>query len=73
MGQSVELQCDGVGPPVPDVYWAKGSVRLSDNGTGTLRIDNATRQDTGDYYCHAVNYLGRQAIGTMLGIERTRP
>ena len=69
IGQSVELQCNGAGPPAPEVYWTKGSVRLSTNGTGTLRIDNATQQDSGDYSCHAVNYLGRQTKKTNLGIH----
>ena len=68
-GQSFELQCDGVGPPV-QVYWTKGSVRLSD-GTGTLRIHNVTERDNGEYYCHAVNYLGRQVKGTKIGTEPT--
>ena len=70
-GQSFELQCAGVGPPAPEVYWTKGSVRLSDNGTGKLRIDNAAQRDSGSYYCHAVNYLGKEVKETKLGTDRT--
>ena len=57
-GKSVVLQCDGVGPPAPDVYWTRGSVRLRTNKPGKLRIKNVTVHNTGIYSCHAVNYLG---------------
>ncbi|XP_062504646.1 roundabout homolog 1-like [Corticium candelabrum] len=57
-GKSVVLQCDGVGPPAPDVYWTRGSVRLRTNKPGKLRIKHATVHNTGIYSCHAVNYLG---------------
>ena len=55
----MELRCHGTGPPDPEVYWTKGSVRMRNTPSGILKITNATQQDTGMYRCHAVNYLGR--------------
>ena len=66
-GGSVELECDGVGPPTPDLYWTKGSVRIRNSPQGRLKIANATLQDNGVYSCHAVNYLGRQEKETRIG------
>jgi hypothetical protein len=72
VGQSVELQCAGEGPPVPKVYWTKGFVRLSDIGMGTvtLTIANATYNDSGDYFCHADNYLGNDVKGAKLVVSK---
>jgi hypothetical protein len=69
VGQRFELQCDGAGPPV-EVYWTKESARLSHSGTGTLIIDNVTQQDSGLYYCHAVNYLGQDVKEVQLVVTK---
>ena len=66
-GGSVELECNGVGPPAPDLYWTKGSVRVRNSPQGRLTIADATLQDNGVYSCHAVNYLGRQEKETRIG------
>jgi hypothetical protein len=58
-GGSIEIHCDGVGPPVPDIYWSKESLRLNNVSQGKLTIRNATFRDAGVYSCHASNYLGR--------------
>jgi hypothetical protein len=60
LGKSIELQCDGVGPPVPDLFWTKGLLRIRDRPQKILKISNATLQDSGIYSCHAVNSLGHQ-------------
>ena len=67
-GKSVELRCDGVGPPSPELYWTKGSVRIRNSSQGRLTIANATFQDYGAYSCHAVNYLGLQEKETRIGM-----
>ena len=71
-GESVELRCDGVGPPAPDLYWTKGSVRIRNSTQGRLKIRNSTLQDNGVYSCHAVNYLGRQEKETRIGTHGTQ-
>ena len=67
-GESIELHCDGVGPPAPDTYWTKGSIRVRNISQGRLTIENATFQDADVYSCHAVNYLGRQEKEARIGI-----
>ena len=66
-GGSVVVECDGVGPPAPDLYWTKGSVRIRNNPQGRLKIEKVRLQDNGVYSCHAVNYLGRQQKETRIG------
>ncbi|XP_062498835.1 neural cell adhesion molecule L1.1-like [Corticium candelabrum] len=65
-GRNVTLQCSGVGPPAPDVYWTKGSVRIESEQKGQLRLPNVSQQDTGVYRCHAVNYLGQDVRQTRI-------
>ncbi|XP_062506265.1 roundabout homolog 1-like isoform X1 [Corticium candelabrum] len=65
-GGNLNLKCVGVGPPVPDVYWTKGSVRIKSEQKGQLRLTNVSQRDTGTYRCHAVNYLGRDVRETKL-------
>ena len=57
-GESKELRCQAVGPPDPEVYWTRESVRMRNSPSGILKIMNATHRDSGIYRCHAVNYLG---------------
>jgi hypothetical protein len=72
VGQSAELKCTGVGPPVPEVYWTRGSVRLSHigMGTATLKLDHAAHNDSGEYFCHVENYLGKKVKGTKLVVTK---
>ena len=65
-GGNVNLECAGVGPPAPDVYWTRGSVRIKSEPKGQLRLTNVSHQDIGLYRCHAVNYLGRDVRETRL-------
>ncbi|XP_062508018.1 immunoglobulin superfamily member 10-like isoform X2 [Corticium candelabrum] len=66
IGQSVELQCDAVGPPAPDVYWTKGSLRLRSSRRGVLKLSNVTKRDEGIYRCNAVNELGHDVRETSI-------
>lgn len=70
IGKSMEVTCDGVGPPTPDLFWTKGLVRIRDSPQRTLNISNATLEDNGVYSCHAVNYLGRQERQTRIIVIR---
>ena len=65
-GGNVNLDCAGVGPPAPDVYWTRGSVRIKSEPKGQLRLTNVSQQDSGVYRCHAVNYLGRDVRETRI-------
>ncbi|XP_062506729.1 roundabout homolog 1-like [Corticium candelabrum] len=65
-GGNVDLQCTGVGPPAPQVYWTKGSVRLESEDKGMLRLTNVSQNDSDVYRCHAVNYLGRDVKETRM-------
>ena len=69
-GGNVDLQCTGVGPPAPQVYWTKGSVRLESEDKGMLRLTNVSQNDSDVYRCHAVNYLGRDVKETRMGIRQ---
>ena len=66
-GRRVELQCDGVGPPIPDVYWTNGSRRVRSSHPRTLTLERATQHNAGIYRCHAVNHLGNDVKETRIG------
>jgi hypothetical protein len=69
-GRRIELQCAGVGPPVPVVYWTKGSERLSNGQSGNLTIARVTEESVGVYRCHAVNSLGHDVKETKIMISK---
>ena len=66
-GRRIEMQCAGVGPPTPDVYWTNGSRRVNSSQQGTLTIERASEENAGIYRCHAVNHLGRGVKETRIG------
>ena len=66
-GENVTLNCSGVGPPAPQVYWTKESRRLKHDRDGQLRFLAVSHKDSATYRCHAVNYLGRDTQSTAVG------
>ncbi|XP_062523403.1 hemicentin-2-like [Corticium candelabrum] len=66
----LELRCAAVGPPSPDVYWTRGSQRLTSNKTGFLQIKNMSQLSVGLYRCHAVNRLGQDVKTTQIVISQ---
>ena len=68
-GETVSLECSGAGPPLPNVYWTKGHVRLIRKPQKILLLKNISKQDGGRYSCHAVNYLGQDIKTTIISKE----
>ena len=66
-GRRIEMQCAGVGPPTPDVYWTNRSRPVNSSQQGTLTIERASEENAGIYRCHAVNHLGRDVKETRIG------
>ncbi|XP_062512291.1 roundabout homolog 1-like [Corticium candelabrum] len=66
----LELRCAAVGPPSPDIYWTRGSQRLTSNKTGFLQIKNMSQLSVGFYRCHAVNRLGQDVRTTQIVISQ---
>ena len=63
----LELRCAAVGPPAPEVYWTRGSQRLTSTEEGILQIRNMDESSVGFYRCNAVNRLGQDAKETNIG------
>uniref|UniRef100_A0A3Q3ES32 Neuronal cell adhesion molecule n=1 Tax=Labrus bergylta TaxID=56723 RepID=A0A3Q3ES32_9LABR len=63
-GQVLEMECIAEGLPTPDISWTKVSGELPAKRTyflhyqRTLRIENVSESDAGDYRCTAKNKLG---------------
>ena len=64
----LELRCAAAGPPSPDVYWTRGSQRLTSSEAGLLQIKNMSQLFVGVYRCHAVNRVGQDVKDTKIGI-----
>ncbi|XP_020029390.1 muscle, skeletal receptor tyrosine-protein kinase isoform X6 [Castor canadensis] len=63
-GLKAVLPCTTMGNPKPAVSWIKGDTTLRENSriavleSGSLRIHNVQKEDTGQYRCVAKNSLG---------------
>ncbi|KAL4826271.1 hypothetical protein H8958_022649 [Nasalis larvatus] len=63
-GLKAVLPCTTMGNPKPSVSWIKGDSPLRENSriavleSGSLRIHNVQKEDTGQYRCVAKNSLG---------------
>jgi len=58
-GDDVTLECHVTGNPAPTVVWYRKSV-LAGEGEH-LRVENASRHETGSYQCVADNGVGQTA------------
>ncbi|XP_063792751.1 hemicentin-2 [Pseudophryne corroboree] len=74
MDDPLELVCNAVGIPVPEVTWEKDRLPLprpdllTRNGT-ILRIDRVKAEDAGVYVCVASNTAGRDAMATWVRLK----
>ncbi|CAG5123328.1 unnamed protein product, partial [Candidula unifasciata] len=68
VGEKVNIECVGIGDPVPTVFWRSGIKRRSDvlpeaydagPGTAVLLFDSIQKTDAGQYICVATNERGR--------------
>ncbi|BFZ23346.1 hypothetical protein BsWGS_26385 [Bradybaena similaris] len=68
VGQKVNIECVGIGDPVPTVFWRPGQRRRSDvlpeafeagPGTAILLFESIQKTDEGQYICVANNVHGR--------------
>ncbi|XP_062508828.1 peroxidasin homolog isoform X2 [Corticium candelabrum] len=66
----LELRCAAAGPPSPDVYWTRGSQRLTSSEAGLLQIKNMSQLFVGVYRCHAVNRVGQDVKDTKIVISQ---
>lgn len=68
-GNEIILECRATGKPMPSISWFKDGIKLflenrmlsytDRKGVCRLNIINATRADSGEYSCEAVNKSGR--------------
>ncbi|XP_038063967.1 hemicentin-1-like isoform X2 [Patiria miniata] len=63
-GDSIQLSCEAIGIPAPEVTWQKDGVQLRRNSqlvflpSGTLQVREADQLNTGTYMCVASNAAG---------------
>ncbi|XP_048772936.2 hemicentin-1-like isoform X2 [Ostrea edulis] len=71
---NASLQCEAIGDPVPKIYWLfkgnpiKTGIRLKQDKSGNLFIDNLEHKDEGRYTCVAQNQFGMQEVSAFLSI-----
>ena len=73
LGDDVTFNCSAVGPPLPNVYWVKGSKKLTvaKAGSASLTVTSVTKQDEAEYVCKATNYIGEsQGVTTLFIIGK---
>ncbi|XP_022085366.1 hemicentin-1-like isoform X2 [Acanthaster planci] len=64
VGNSIDLSCEALGIPAPEVTWQKDGVQLRQNSqliflpSGSLRVQQADQMNTGTYMCVASNAAG---------------
>lgn len=85
MGDSIELECHMTGSAPMKVTWSKdhkdirsgGNYKIScEDNTPHLTILKADKGDTGKYFCHAVNDMGKDSCSsdiTIKGISLSDP
>ncbi len=77
--ESIDLSCDSLGYPTPDVTWLKDDeviqssdqrVVVKDTDSGSrLKIDKVFLKDSGTYVCNVENSLGRKQRSFRVSIE----
>lgn len=74
-GNSVEFQCRVGGDPLPDVLWRRtagagnmplGRVHILEDRS--LRLENVTPEDEGEYSCEADNAVGTVTASATLTV-----
>nr|XP_019960350.1 PREDICTED: titin-like [Paralichthys olivaceus] len=83
VGDSIELECHMTGSAPIKVTWSKdhkdirsgGNYKMScDDNTPHLTIVKADRADTGRYFCHATNDVGKDSCSSDITVkERKNP
>ncbi|KAJ7993536.1 hypothetical protein DPEC_G00273430 [Dallia pectoralis] len=79
IGQTVKLACQISGTPKPGVSWFKDGVALEDGphhiitgdrtGTCCLILDGVTAEDSGQYFCYALNSVGHASTLAHLVVD----
>ncbi len=76
VGSSVVFACKTGGDPIPDVLWRRsagggnmplGRVHILDDRS--LRVDNVTTEDSGDYFCEIANIVGSATASAKLVVH----
>ncbi|XP_055906137.1 cell adhesion molecule Dscam2 isoform X23 [Eupeodes corollae] len=66
--EDAKMPCLAVGSPTPDITWKIKGIEFTPNDhmrllpDGSLLIKSATRQDAGEYSCHAENSIAKDSI-----------
>ena len=69
VGGIISLQCKATGDPAPRYQWRKdGEIFQAGEGynTDTLTLDGVIPNDAGQYYCEAINAVGRTQSKTVV-------
>lgn len=71
-GKKVRFHCRTTGYPIPFVSWLKNGHSVDDehgkisirmkNHTSILQIRKVTKEDSGAYQCHAINFVGESTM-----------
>lgn len=78
MGDSIELECHMTGSAPIKVTWSKDHKDIRSGGnykiscvenTAQLTILKADKADTGKYFCHASNDMGKDSCSTDITVK----
>jgi hypothetical protein len=67
-GESVKLTCDATGNPVPTITWKHAGRHYDSYEENSYVINNAQKNDSGEYECIADNSIG-DAATTVITVE----
>lgn len=63
-GETIDLNCEGSGDPLPDVKWEKENSKFLMDGE-SLTVENVSRHEAGTYICVGDNGFGEPAVDSI--------